>query len=60
MRFMALMIPAVYQPRNGKKVDAGFTPDADMMAKMGKFNDELKAAGALISRSIQDGSLRPA
>jgi len=44
-----LMIPGVYQPQNGKNVDAGFTPDAEMVAKMGKFNDELKAAGALIS-----------
>ncbi len=49
MRFMVLMIPNVYQPRPGKKGDADFAPDAEMMAKMGKFNDELKAAGALLS-----------
>ena len=49
MRFMALMIPGVYQPKNGKNVGPDFTPDAEMMEKMGKFNDELKAAGALLS-----------
>lgn len=49
MRFMVLMIPEVYQPKGGKKTDAGFRPDAEMMAKMSKFNDDLKEAGALIS-----------
>jgi hypothetical protein len=43
------MIPEVYQPKNGKKTDPDFTPDAEMMAKMGKFNEELKEAGALLS-----------
>ena len=47
MRFMVLMIPGVYQ--GGKKVDANFTPDAEKMARMGKFNEELQKAGALMS-----------
>ena len=49
MRFLVFMIPGVYQPKNGQKTDAHFTPDVEMMAKMGKFNDELKEAGALLS-----------
>jgi len=43
------MIPGVYQPKNGKNTDPDFTPDAEMMAEMGKFNDELRKAGALLS-----------
>jgi hypothetical protein len=44
------MIPGVYQqPKNGKQTDPEFTPDAEMMAKMGQFNEELKKAGALLS-----------
>ena len=46
MRFMVLMIPGVYQ--KGKKIDPNFTPPADAVEKMGKFNAELKA-GAMIS-----------
>jgi hypothetical protein len=49
MRFLVFMIPAVYQPKNDKKTDPDFAPDAEMMAKMGKFNEELKKAGALLS-----------
>lgn len=49
MRFVLLMIPGVYQPENGEKTDGHFTPDAEMMAKMGRFNEELKRAGALLS-----------
>ncbi len=50
MRFLVLMIPSVYQPsQTGKKTDAQFVPDAEMMAKMGQFNEELKKAGALLS-----------
>jgi hypothetical protein len=49
MRFLVFMIPAVYQPKNGKKTDPQFTPDAEMMAEMGKFNEELKKAGGLLS-----------
>lgn len=49
MKFIIFMIPEVYQPQNRKKLEAGFTPDEKMMEQMGKFNDELRAAGALIS-----------
>jgi hypothetical protein len=49
MRFLVFMIPAVYQPKNGKNTDPNFVPDAEMMAKMGRFNDELRKAGALVS-----------
>ena len=49
MRFTVFMIPAVYQTKNGKKVDASFKPDPEMMEKMGRFNDELKKAGVLLS-----------
>ena len=49
MRFLVFMIPRVYQPKNGKKTDPHFTPDAEMVAKMGELNEELKEAGALLS-----------
>jgi hypothetical protein len=49
MRFLVFMIPGVYQPKNGKKTDPHFAPDAAMMAKMGQFNEELEKAGALLS-----------
>jgi hypothetical protein len=41
MKFMMLMIPAVYQ---GGKPLTGFTPDPKKMAEMGKFNEELGKA----------------
>ncbi|MEO6567631.1 MAG: YciI family protein [Opitutaceae bacterium] len=43
------MIPEVYQPKNGKNTDPDFKPDPEMMEKMGRFNDELRKAGALLS-----------
>ena len=42
MRFLVFMIPGVYQPKHGKKTDAHFRPDMEMVAKMGRFNEELK------------------
>ena len=42
MKFMMLMIPAVYQ--GGKNVDAGFAPDPKQMEAMGRFNDEMGKA----------------
>jgi len=39
----------VYQPKNGKHTTPDFTPDAKMMAAMGKFNDELRKSGALLA-----------
>jgi hypothetical protein len=51
MRFMMLMIPRVYQPDAppGERAEEGFTPPAEAVAKMMKFNEELAKAGALIS-----------
>jgi len=39
MKFMMLMIPAVYQ--GGKKVDPGFVPDPKKIEPMGRFNEEM-------------------
>jgi hypothetical protein len=51
MQFMVFMIPAGYQPKNGKQQD--FNPEPKRMLKMmeamGKFNDELAKAGAVVS-----------
>jgi hypothetical protein len=49
MRFMMLMIPAVYQGASGRKTGAGFTPPAEGVERMRKYNEELAKAGALIS-----------
>ena len=39
MKFMMLMIPAVYQ--DGNKVDPHFVPDPKKMEEMGRFNDQM-------------------
>ena len=39
MKFMMLMIPAVYQ--GGKKLAPGFVPDPKKVEEMGRYNDEL-------------------
>ena len=44
-----LMIPRVYQGAEGKNAGADLTPDAEMVEKMMKYNEELAKAGALIS-----------
>ena len=51
MRFMMLMIPRVYQPDApaGDKAGEGFAPDAEIVAQMTKYNEELAKAGALIA-----------
>ena len=49
MRFMVFMIPDVYQPKSGKKLDPHHSPDVAMMEKMMKFNKELEAAGAILA-----------
>lgn len=51
MRFMMFMIPRVYQPDTppGERAEEGFTPPADAVEKMTKFNEELAKAGALIA-----------
>ena len=41
MRFMMLMIPAVYQGRNPP---AGFAPDPKKVEEMRRFNEELGKA----------------
>ena len=46
---MMLMIPSVYQGANGKKAGADFTPPADAVERMTKYNEALAKAGALIS-----------
>lgn len=49
MRFMMLMIPNVYQGAQGKNAGAEFTPSAEDVRRMMKYNEELAKAGALIS-----------
>jgi len=48
---MMLMIPRVYQPDApaGEKAGEGFAPDAEIVAQMTKYNEELAKAGALIA-----------
>ena len=46
MRFMMLMIPGVYQ---GGRAGADFTPPADMVERMTKYNESLARAGMLIA-----------
>lgn len=51
MRFMMLMIPRVYQPDTPpeERAGEGFTPPAEAVAAMRKFNEELAKAGALMA-----------
>src|SRR5512136_617345 len=49
MRFMMLMIPSVYQGAEGGKIEADFTPSADAVERMTRYNEELARAGALIA-----------
>ena len=42
MKFMMLMIPAVYQ--GGNKPDPDFVPDPELVAQMGKFNEDMGKA----------------
>src|SRR4030067_3690933 len=49
MRFMMLMIPGVYQGAKSQKTWADFTPSAEAVEKMMKYNEVLAKAGALIS-----------
>ena len=49
MRFMMFIIPNVYQGAEGKKNGPDYTPSAEMVEKMMKYNEELAKAGALIS-----------
>jgi hypothetical protein len=46
---MMLMIPAVYQGSESSNAGTDFTPPADAVEKMTKYNEQLAKAGALIS-----------
>ncbi len=49
MRFMMFMIPGVYQGGKENRVAADFTPPADAVEQMMKFNEALAKAGHLIA-----------
>src|SRR5512135_3043112 len=49
MRFIMLMIPKVYQGKDGQNVGSDFAPPAEAVAKMSKYNEELAKAGVLIA-----------
>lgn len=49
MRFMMFMIPKVYQGTEAKNLRPDFSPSADDVARMMKYNEDLAKAGALIS-----------
>lgn len=42
MRFMVVMIPEVYQPKNGQKTEPDFMPEAEMLAKMGRSAPKIR------------------
>ena len=49
MRYMMLMIPKVYQGGEGAKVGADFTPDAEAVERMMRYNQDLADTGALLA-----------
>jgi len=49
MRFMMLMIPKVYQGKEGQNVAGDFAPSAEDVARMTKYNEELAKARVLLS-----------
>lgn len=49
MRFVMFMIPGVYQGGKGKRVGENFTPPADAVEQMMKYNEALAKGGHLIS-----------
>jgi hypothetical protein len=49
MRFLVFMIPRDAQFIDGKHPDPHSVPDPVLMARMGRFNDELRSAGVLLS-----------
>ncbi len=49
MRFMMLMIPQVYQGSKGNDPGPDFSPSAEMVSAMMKYNERLAKAGALVS-----------
>ena len=50
MRFLMMMIPRGYQPDTpaAERVEEGYEPTVEEMAPMGRFNDEMEAAGVLL------------
>lgn len=62
MRFLMLMIPAVCQGGKGARADADFTPPADALEKMMRFNEAPAKAGHPISpegrQPLEKGSRR--
>jgi hypothetical protein len=46
---MMLMIPAVYQGAQSRNVGADFTPPAEIVEKMTRYNEKLAKSGALLS-----------
>ncbi len=49
MRFMMVMIPKVYQGGKSANRSADFTPPADAVERMTRYNERLAKAGALIA-----------
>ncbi|RBP45867.1 hypothetical protein DES53_102251 [Roseimicrobium gellanilyticum] len=51
MRFLMMMIPRGYQPDTpaSEKQEDGYQPTAEEMTPMGKFNDDMEAAGILLT-----------
>lgn len=51
MRFLMMMIPRGYQPDTpaAERREDGFEPTEEEMAPMGRFNDEMEAAGILLT-----------
>src|SRR5215469_14859367 len=51
MKYLMMMIPRVYQPDTpaAERAGEGFTPPAEAVARMMKYNEELTKAGALVT-----------
>lgn len=49
MRFMMLMIPAVYQGDMARKAGPDFSPSVEAVERMMKYNEELARSGVLIA-----------
>lgn len=51
MRFLMMMIPHGYQPDTplAERIGEGYEPKLEEMAPMGRFNDEMEAAGVLLT-----------
>lgn len=60
MKFMMLMIPAVYQPEKRKDLPADFAPKAEDVEAMMKYNERLANEGVLLAADglhpLEEGS----